>query len=362
MVDLSENERELLSIVWSRGPLARSEIVTHTKLTQQSVHRLLEGLREKRLLSFGEAEIRGRGKPSPMVAIDTASHVSAGIAINGNEIRYCIADLKGTPLEQRVLTADPNDRDAVIERLHAEILHWRQSQPGALPLIGIGVAVQGYRTGPGDQFHPTRRLSNWRGIPIEALIRDRFGVPTFVENNASSSATAEHFLGGGSAYDCFAYLSFNYGFGVGLMSQRRVFLGQHGNAGEIGPLFTEEQKPHRPALNGLITRLNENGVPIGSLDQLVREFRADWPGIESWLQEIRPLMQLTIRALKAIADPGAIFFGGDAPPELRARLIEVASSAFGRELSPNPKLLPSGIEGDAAHLGAAFLPLHKQLY
>ena len=114
MVDLSENERELLSIVWSRGPLARSEIVTHTKLTQQSVHRLLEGLREKRLLSFGEAEIRGRGKPSPMVAIDTASHVSAGIAINGNEIRYCIADLKGTPLEQRVLTAEAVMPDAVV--------------------------------------------------------------------------------------------------------------------------------------------------------------------------------------------------------------------------------------------------------
>lgn len=358
MLELSENERELLSIVWSRGPLARSEIVTHTRLTQQSVHRLLEGLRDKRLLCFGEAEIRGRGKPSPNVTIDTASYVSAGVAINGNEIRYCLADLKGAPLQQGVLDTDPNDRAAVLERLHAEM----NAARGALPLIGIGVAVQGYRTGPGDQFHPTRRLSNWRGIPIEALFRERFGVPTFVENNASSSATAEHFLGAGGAYDCFAYLSFNYGFGVGLMSQRHVFLGQHGNAGEIGPLFTEEQKPHRPALNGLIARLNENGVPIGSLEQLVREFRYDWPGIDSWLEEIRPMMQLTIRALKAIADPGAIFFGGDAPAELRTRLIDIASGAFGRELSPNPRLLPSGITGDAAHLGAAFLPLHKQLY
>ncbi len=362
MRELSENERELLAIVWRAGRMPRSDVNRHTRLAQQSVHRLLDGLREARMLSFGEAGIRGRGKPSPSVEIDGSHHTTVGLAINAEGMRYCVADLRGTPLVQGQLEAEPNDRPAVLAELERLLAGWRAGLLAGRNLIGMGLACQGYRTGPDDVFQPIKRLSSWRDVPLEALFRDRFGLPAFVENNASSSVVAEHFFGGGGGHDCFAYLSFNYGFGSGLMWQRRVFVGAHGNAGEMGPLFTEAQKPVRPALSGLIARLRAEGLQIATPAELARDFRPDWPGVRDWLEEIGPQMQLTVRALKAVADPGAIFFGGDAPAALRAMLIDVAGRGFGREASPSPLLLPSGIEGDASHLGAAFLPLHRQIY
>ena len=84
----------------------------------------------------------------------------------------------------------------------------------------------------------------------------------------------------------------------------------------------------------------------------------NWPGISDWIKECGPQLREILAAIKAIVDPNAIFFGGDAPPELRRMLIAEAEGAFVRTGTPNPALLESHIEGDAAHLGAAFLPLH----
>lgn len=363
---LSENEREVLAIIWRAGSIARSDVARHTRLAQQSVHRILQGLVEERLLRFGEPEIRGRGQPSPTVEIDPSYFTTVGIAINSEGVRYCLADLRGKLLLHGELEAHPSDREAVLSALEQRFDCWHSTLLQDRRLLGLGVSLQGYRTsaptGRTDRLQPSRRLSIWRETPPLALFEARFGLPCFTENNATSSAVAEHFLGHGSNYDCFAYLSFNQGFGGGLMFQRNVFLGHHGNAGEIGTLFTDAQKPLRPALIGLMERQRAAGMRIETMRDFLRHFSPDDPVVKNWLTEITPQLQLAIRALKAVADPGAIFFGGDAPQALRQMLIEAAKTSFGSENSPNPQLLLSGIEGDAAHLGAAYLPLHRTIY
>ena len=49
----SENERLILDIVRRQSPIARASITGHTNLTQQSVHRLIDGLLERGLLRTG---------------------------------------------------------------------------------------------------------------------------------------------------------------------------------------------------------------------------------------------------------------------------------------------------------------------
>src|SRR5690606_29815013 len=90
--DLSDNEREVLAIVWRAGRLPRADVARHTRLAQQSVHRILQGLSDERFLRFGEPEIRGRGQPSPTVEIDPSYFTTVGVAINSEAVRYCLAD------------------------------------------------------------------------------------------------------------------------------------------------------------------------------------------------------------------------------------------------------------------------------
>lgn len=359
---LSASEREIMTAVRRHGAVTRSDLADLTSLSQQSVHRLVEQLLQKGLLTLGEAVIKGRGKPSPIIEINVQRHVSLGLSIGTEHLRFSALDLAGEVLveeELNVVAATPDEAMDLFERFLG-----RWPCRGALSdqVLGVGVAIQGYRTGPIDEFYPPDALSGWRGTPLLDRFRQRLNLPVFVENNATASAVAEHALGGGRQRDSLVYLAFNYGFGAGLVSAQSALLGAHGNAGEISSIFTPEEQKHRPALSELMKRLRSGGVQIDSLQQLRTGFDPDWPALAGWLDEIRPTLHLALRALKSIADPAAIYFGGDAPLALRQMLIKASDGAFGSQTSPNPKLLPSGIEGDAAHLGAAFFPLNELVY
>ena len=61
-------------------------------------------------------------------------------------------------------------------------------------------------------------------------------------------------------------------------------------------------------------------------------------------------------------DPTEIFLGGEDPSGLRRALINEANAHDRIVHGPEPMYIESGIQGDAAHLGAAFLPLHQLIF
>ena len=359
---LSKSERAIMSAIRFNGPITRSEVTALTNRSQQTVHRLIDQLVQKGLLKIGDPVVRGRGKPSPSVLVNTDKLVSIGASIGTEHLRCSVVDLAGGLLHEELLDTVPEDPSHVIEVLQKQVAIWSDKKRGSDNILGLGVSLQGYRTGPVDEFYPPDALAGWRGIPVSKTIEEACGLPTFVENDASSSVIAEYFHGDGSGHDPIAYLAFNFGFGGGILSKQSTVLGAHGNAGDISTIFTQDQIWHRPALGELLKRLRSGGIEINSLRELEETFDPEWEPLKEWLTEVQPMLQLALRAFKAVADPGAIFFGGDAPEGLRKLLIDVSEDAFRAQPSPDPLLLPSAIKGDAAHIGAAFLPLDRIVY
>ncbi|MEX3008223.1 ROK family transcriptional regulator [Hoeflea sp. TYP-13] len=362
---LSGSEREILNIVRRQGSISRADITAHTNLSQQSVHRIVDGLIQRRLLATQKAIVKGRGKPSPQIILDTASSASIGVSLSTNIIEYTAVDLSGRTICDGALNAAPNDREAAL----AELANLTSELAGSGPLadrrfIGIGVAVQGYRTTHRNRFTTPVPLDNWARVPIDEIFEKHLKYASFVENNATSAAIAELYCGGGKSHGCFGYLSFNLGFGCGIIWDEKPVFGGHGNAGEISSIFLDDEAPHRPALGELQKRLSDRGLKL-TFQQLLDEFDPEWPGVAEWIEEVRPNLNLVIRGLSSILDPNAIFFGGEAPAELRKLLIEACGPAekdrFGIT-KPYPELLLSDISGDAATLGAAMLPLQQIVF
>jgi DNA-binding MarR family transcriptional regulator len=86
---LNASERKLLSIVRQMGPIARSDVTSHSGLSQQSVHRLIDNLQSKGFLRFRPATIKGRGKPSPLVEINQETFVSLGVSFTTEKVLVC---------------------------------------------------------------------------------------------------------------------------------------------------------------------------------------------------------------------------------------------------------------------------------
>ncbi|MGZ9719890.1 ROK family transcriptional regulator [Rhizobium miluonense] len=359
----SENERLILDIVRRHEPIARALITGHTNLTQQSVHRLVEALIARGLLRTA-APLRGvRGQPSPTIELVKEAVYSVGISINTDSAILSLADFGCNIVAQEMLKMVPSDRRETLAAL-AGTLQDLLERHGIHRdrLVGLGFAMSGFFVLDTHVFNAPEPLRDWSLIELRPELEEIFKLPVWLENNATTGAIGESLRGVGRWCRTFAYLSFNYGFGGGLVLEGKSYVGFHGNAGEFSMIYTPDEMSRRPALQYLIAALRENGVHIGSIEELRQNFDPAWPGVEGWLADTMPMLDRLIAALIGVLDPQAIVFGGQLPQELGRMMISRVLMPSERRhrygVAPNEaRLVLSETKGDAATLEAALLPL-----
>jgi len=355
----------ILEAVRVNGPVARADLPAPTGLSQQSVHRLTEELIENGFLERREPVIQGRGKPSPRLAVNPDGAYGYGVSVDTNTVETVWVDLTGNILSKDRIDVDPNDTSAVIAAAHETSVS-RGEALGIDPsrIAGCGVSTQGFRITQENLFTTPLLLDNWTGMAIENSFAEVFGCPAYAENNGTLGAIAELWSGAGKTYPTFAYLSFNYGFGGGVVLNGQPFYGFNRNAGEISSLYLTEEKADRPALQFLIKELRANGVDVSSVDVLKSRFDPAWPGVAQWVERVTPALNQMVRALTAILDPAAIVFGGEAPPVLRQLLIEATEprvpDRFGRAI-PGPALVQSQIPAEPSAVGAGIQAIRRRV-
>lgn len=358
---LLPSERAVLDVVRRLEPIPRADITSHVEITQQSVHRITEKLIQIGLITAGAPLRRGRGQPSAVLELVPRAAVSVGVSINTDSMVLALVDLGGRTIEEVVLRQAPVNRRASLQVLR-ETFERMLRRNGIAPsqLIGAGVAMTGFFV-PGGGVNAPEPLRDWSLIDLRPELTECFRLPVWLENGATTGAIGERLRGAGRWADTFVYFSFNYGFGMGLVLDRRPFFGSHRNAGEVH-LFPKGEVENRPALRSLIEELHRNGIAIDSVADLKDRFDPAWPGVEAWIGRTLPQLDRAVNAIAGLIDPDAIVFGGQIPPALGALLIERATFwgphryGVGPEL---PRLVLSEANGDPAATGAAMLPLYS---
>ncbi|MES0883626.1 ROK family protein [Roseibium sp. SCP14] len=326
---------------------------------------MTEELLENGFLERREPVIQGRGKPSPRLAVNPAGAYGFGVSVDTNTVETVWVDLVGNILTQTRIDVSPNDPEAVISAAYETSTSQRETL-GLDParVAGCGISTQGFRVSRENRFTTPQPLDNWTGFAIEDRFSQVFGYSAYAENNGTLGAIAELWSGAGKTHPTFAYLSFNYGFGGGIVLNGQPFYGFNGNAGEITDIYLAEEKVNRPALQFLIRALCDNGIDVPSIDVLKSRFDPDWPGVAEWVRRVTPALDQMVRSLTAILDPAAIVFGGEAPPALRQMLIDAASprlpDRYGRAV-PSPALVQSQIPADPSAVGAGIQAIRRRV-
>ncbi|WP_454851068.1 ROK family protein [Rhizobium binxianense] len=364
---VSPNERSLLKLIWRHPGLSRSEVTGHTDLTQQSVYRIVDQLAERGIVSLGSPKPGlGRGQPSPMLRLDGRHAYSCGISANADVIDICLMDIAGNILAESSVALRERTMAQSLDLVREQVReHQRLNDLSEDAFFGIGFAIAGFHVG-GTRYNASLPLHEWSLIELGPLLTDVFGKPVWVLNGGKAGAIAESMFGAGRYIKHFAYLSFNYGFGGGLISDGELLPGGNGNAGEFSQIYDDDEVKRRPALQLLIERLNRNGVNVPSISYMRRHFDPKWPGVSEWVDEITPAYNRLVNAIWAIFDPQAIVFGGQVPAGL-AQLMSERTQLFGRPSRygvsrPSPKLIISEIVNDAAAMGAAITPFKSTYY
>ncbi len=86
-------------------------------------------------------------------------------------------------------------------------------------------------------------LPGWDRVDVVAPLRDRFGVPVALQNDANACALAEWTWGAGRGCRNMVFLTFGTGMGAGLILDGRLYEGTNGMAGEVGHARLAEDGP-----------------------------------------------------------------------------------------------------------------------
>jgi glucokinase len=86
-------------------------------------------------------------------------------------------------------------------------------------------------------------LPGWDAVPVVSLLREKTGLPCFLENDANACALAEWRWGAGKGCRDMAFLTFGTGLGCGLILNGGLCRGAGDLAGEVGHIRIAEDGP-----------------------------------------------------------------------------------------------------------------------
>jgi glucokinase len=181
-----------------------------------------------------------------------------------------------------------------------------ESGPGAR-LAGIGVSCGNPQDSKRGIIQAPPNLPTWIDVPIVHILRDEFGCPVHLENDANAGALAEHRFGAGKGARNILFLTMGTGFGAGVILDGRVYQGANGYAGEIGHVRLTPDGPVGYHKAGSA----EGWVSGGGLAQWAADVidAARKAGERSLLLDLAPGHQVTARDVGIAAEKGDALAG-----------------------------------------------------
>lgn len=108
---------------------------------------------------------------------------------------------------------------------------------------GIGIACGGPLDSKNGIIKKPPSLPLWDNIEIVKYFEEKFGIKTYLKNDADACAVAEWQYGAGKGTKNMIFITFGTGFGSGLILNGKLYSGTNDNAGEIGHVRLRKTGP-----------------------------------------------------------------------------------------------------------------------
>lgn len=157
-----------------------------------------------------------------------------GIDIGGTNTKFGIVDRNGHILVQdRMLTNEHESVQEFIEDLHKKLEPMINNAGGIERFAGIGMGAPNGNFYTGSiEYAPNLK---WKGIiPLASMMKEKFGLPAQLTNDANAAAVGEMMYGCAKGMKHFIVITLGTGVGSGIVIDGKIVLGHDGFAGELG--------------------------------------------------------------------------------------------------------------------------------
>ena len=101
-------------------------------------------------------------------------------------------------------------------------------------VLGIGMALPGPLNPQTGVLFSAPNIPGWENLPLGSILKERFGVPVFLGNDANLAGMGEWRYGAARGYHDVLYMTISTGIGGGVIINDRLLLGHNGLAAELG--------------------------------------------------------------------------------------------------------------------------------
>lgn len=182
----------------------------------------------------------------------------AGVDVGGTKVRVSLADREGIKIKlfQNVVLNGNNDViPRQVDYLIRESCKRSDIEKDKIEGVGISTCSPFEKRGMyrvvvtpnlcGGLAKDRKRLSNnWKEIPLEERLKERYGYGDLkMENDCVSAVVAERIFGAGKGEDNLVYITWSTGIGGGAIVDGHLLRGKNGNASNIGHIYISEDGP-----------------------------------------------------------------------------------------------------------------------
>lgn len=161
------------------------------------------------------------------------NELNAAIDIGGTKIAIGLGHPTGEIVDSVKLPTEPEiGPEAIVENLMAALSDLVRVNDAKLLSIGVG-SPSPIDVEKGTIMSPSN-LRDWIDVPIVGILKERFGVPVQLENDANAAALGEYRFGAGRGFSDLLYVTVSTGIGGGIIINGEVLHGVCTAAGEIG--------------------------------------------------------------------------------------------------------------------------------
>lgn len=363
----SDGEASILTTLLRANKATQADLTESLSFSQQSISRMLSNLSNRGMVNTIQAKGTGtRGQPSKFFQINANYAFSIGAALKADGMTVVLSNFAAEVIDSISPEMSSMKSDIVLPSMESAIedLITRNGIPNE-KVFGIGISTSGFHTGKGNACYNTpESLNDFAIVDLDEYFTRALNIPAWSENDGNAATIAENFCGHGRQYTNFAYYYFATGLGGGVVTQGKLFRGVNGNAGEYRGILPLENMPP-PTLENLRIFLNNNGATYTRVCDIVNNYSNEIEGIDAWVKTVLPSLSLMVSATSALLDTEVIIFGGEMPEGLKSKLMDhleffdINRRGIKRQTA---NIINSKVKGDAAAIGASFLPFLNKFY
>jgi len=379
------NTAVILDELRQHAPLSRAELAARTGLNRSTVSIIVNGLVEEGFILETNLQSDRVGRPGMLLVLNPRGGFAVGVEIGVDYLAVLLTDFVAQELWRAHECTDPQaDQATILERAceltQAALQH---GQEAGLRPLGIGIGVPGLVDRHQGQLVLAPNLQ-WSNVPMRDIWAQQFGLPVFVENEATAAALGEYYFGAAKGFNNVIYLSVGVGLGGGILLDGKLFRGSSGYASEVGHMTIDPdgeqcrcgkrgcwetmvrpgavvQAAQRALASGSpSTRLSPADRAHLTFGQVVAAAEQGDPVAHQAMVEVGTRLGIGVGNLINIFNPQLIVLGGSlnpATPFLLPVIEQVLQDSALKPVSKNVHLAAATHGADSCLLGAIALVL-----